>query len=114
MPAIEADLGPKYFPEAEFVEFKTNDAPTIGEAVKVGNADAWVADEVMQTQYLKENPWAVKIGESFGRAPISYVIRYGDPDWLAFMNNFVEYLRSSGQMKIFLERYGQDTTTLGY
>lgn len=112
--AIEADLGPKYFPEAEFVEFKTNDAPTIGEAVKVGNADVWVADEVMQTAYLKENPWAKKIGEAFGRAPISYVIRYGDADWLAFMNNFVGYLRSSGQMKIFLERYGQDTSTLGY
>jgi ABC-type amino acid transport substrate-binding protein len=112
--AIEADLGPKFFPAAEFVEFKTNDAPTIGEAVKVGNADVWVADEVMQTQYLKENPWAKKVGDSFGRAPISYVIRYGDADWLAFMNNFVEYLRSSGQMKIFLERYGQNTSTLGY
>jgi len=110
--AVEAELAPKFFPNAEILEFKTDDAPTIGEAVKVGNADVWLADEVLQAGYLKENAWAKRVGEPFGKYPIGYVVRYGDSDWLAYMNAFVNFIRSSGQMRIFVERYGQDGATI--
>ena len=112
--AVEAELGPKFFPDAEFVEYKTDEAPTIAEAVKVGNADVWLADEVLQAGYLEENDWAKLIGEPFGKYPIGYVVRYGDPDWLAYLNGFVGFMHSSGQMEIFVTRYGQSASTLGY
>lgn len=110
--AVEAELGPKFFPEAEFSEFKTDEAPTIAEAVKVKNADVWLADEVLQAGYLAENDWAKLIGEPFGKFPIGYVVRYGDSDWLAYMNSFVGFMHSSGQMEIFVTRYGQSAGTL--
>jgi polar amino acid transport system substrate-binding protein len=112
--AVEAELAPKFFPEAEIVEFKTDEAPTIAEAVKVGNADVWLADEVLQSQYLEENDWAKRVGEPFGKYPIGYVVRYGDADWLMYLNNFVEFMRSSGQMRVFVTRYGQDAGTLTF
>ena len=112
--AVEAELGPKFFPNAEFVEFKTDEAPTVGEAVKVGNADVWLADEVLQAGYLKENDWAKLVGEPFGKYPIGYVVRYGDPDWLTYLNQFVGFMHSSGQMEIFVTRYGQSADTLKY
>lgn len=110
--AVEAELAPKFFPEAEIIEFKTDEAPTIGEAVKVGNADVWLADEVLQAGYLKENDWAKLVGEPFGKYPLGYVVRFGDYDWLNYVNRFVDFMRSSGQMRIFVERYGQSGETL--
>ena len=112
--AVEAELAPKFFPKAKISEFNTNEAPTIAEAVKVGNADVWLADEVLQAGYLKKNNWAKRVGEPFGKYPIGYVVRYGDQDWLSYLNNFVEFMRSSGQMRVFVTRYGQDAGTLSY
>jgi ABC-type amino acid transport substrate-binding protein len=112
--AVEAELAPKFFPKANILEFNTNEAPTIAEAVKVGNADVWLADEVLQSSYLKKNSWAKRAGEAFGKYPIGYVVRYGDQDWLSYLNSFVSFMRSSGQMRVFVTRYGQDASTLSY
>lgn len=112
--AVEAELGPQFFPEAEFNTFDTDEAPTVAQAVRVGNADVWLADEVLQRRYAEENDWAEILGEPIGSHPISYVVRYGEPDWLAYMDRFVGFMHSSGQMRIFVERYGQDPSTLTY
>lgn len=109
--AVEDDLAGKLFPRAEIVRFKTDTASTIGEAVRNKQADVWVADAVLQEQYLKQQTWGKVVGDVFGKTPLSWVIRYGDPDWASFLNIFVEWLRSSGQLEATIVKYGQAAST---
>jgi polar amino acid transport system substrate-binding protein len=113
--AVEDDLAGKLFPNATITRFKTDTASTIGEAVRNKQADVWVADAVLQEQYSKQQTWGKVVGDVFGKTPLSWVIKYGDHNWASFLNIFIEWLRSSGQLEATIVKYGQSASTVyGY
>lgn len=108
--AVEDDLVARLFPDAEVSRYKTDTASTIGEAVRNRQADVWVSDGVLQEQYMQQHSWGRVIGE-FGKTPLSWVIKYGDHNWASFLDIFVDWLRSSGQLEATIVQYGQAAST---
>ncbi len=111
MGAVEEEIIPKNFPDVEIESYKTDTASEIAMAVKAKNVDLWAADEVMQHNFLKENEWAKSIGV-VGAHPVGLVVRYEDQKLLSFLNEYIEYLRSSGELATYFDKYGQPIGTL--
>lgn len=109
--AVEETVIPEFFPDAEIISYKTDTAPEIAQGIPAGLIDIWAADEVMQSLFLKKNPWARLIGV-VGSHPIGLAVRPGDPAWLNFLDSYIEYIRASGMLAKYFKTYGQPLRTL--
>lgn len=109
--AVEETVVPRILPNARMDVYKTDTAPVIAEGLRAGTIDIWAADEVMQVLFQQQNPWG-RIVAVIGSHPVGFVVRQGDDTWLNFLNSYITYVRSSGDLAIFFERYGQPLSTL--
>ena len=84
------DAAQKYFPEATLVQFD-NEAACEQEVIN-GNAHAVVASAPEPENWVNKHPEILYLpleGKTFTREPISFALRKGDPDALAFFNAWI-------------------------
>lgn len=104
--AVESIVVPKFFPEAEVVTYKAPSDIDVAPALKAAVIDLWCTDEAVARFWLKENPWGKLVGK-FGGHPIAVCVRFGDYDWLNFLNAYIGYIRTSGDLAQWMEMYGE-------
>lgn len=85
----------KHMPKAKLLLFSEN-GPMVQELLN-GKAHAVVASSPEPAQLATKNPETLFfIDESLMREPISMGVRKGDPDTLAYLNNWIVVVRNSG------------------
>jgi polar amino acid transport system substrate-binding protein len=85
----------KYLPKANMRLFSEN-GPMVQELLN-GNAHAMVASSPEPAQLAVKHPETlVFIDEALGLEPISMGVRKGDPDTLAYLNNWIVVVRNTG------------------
>jgi ABC-type amino acid transport substrate-binding protein len=96
----EEDLARRLWPQATVVAPKVLDSIELAELVRTGRADVWVGNETVVSWTAQHNPWSHVVDEErpFAANPNSYCVRYGDPDWLHFLDIFVDTIRSNGEV----------------
>lgn len=94
----------KFVPEAELVRFDT--LADVYAALQTKKIDALVEDSPFVYYQVMENPQFKVAGEPFGpKGLLSFGLKRGDPDWLAYLNNFLTNLRSTGQNAELYEKW---------
>jgi ABC-type amino acid transport substrate-binding protein len=75
------------FPKAKVITTSGQIALS-AEPVRTGKADAWASGEEDVMVFAAKNPWAHIIDREHptDRNPNTWAIRYGDPDWKAFLD----------------------------
>lgn len=76
--------------------------------VRTGRADAFLTDFPYGKKILVTYDWAKLLEPSkpFWTTEYAYAINKGDPDWLAYINGFVERIKSDGRLKKHAEANG--------
>ncbi len=90
VPAVKRNL-----PKAKLLLFSEN-GPMVQELLN-GKAHIVVASSPEPAQLATKHPDTLKfIDESLGKEPISMGVRKGDPDTLAYLNNWITVVRNQG------------------
>jgi len=76
--------------------------------VRSGRADAFLTDYPYGTKILVTYEWAKLLEPSapFHKTEYAYAIDKGDPEWLAYINGFVQRIKSDGRLKKHAEANG--------
>ena len=96
----EQETAMRLFPKAKLLAVKAPAAIQIVEQVKRGDADVAVLPTITARWWLQvpENAaWGAMAfpGQDFGNAPNGWAIRYGDPDWKDFLDNYSGYVAAN-------------------
>jgi ABC-type amino acid transport substrate-binding protein len=91
------------FPQAKIITTSGNIALS-AEPVRAKKADLWITGDLAVRLFAQKNPWAHVIDgdRPIGLTPNTWAIRYGDPEWKAFLDMWANFVVGSGYMK---ERY---------
>jgi polar amino acid transport system substrate-binding protein len=84
----------RLFPKAKILAVKVNSPLQVVDYVRRGDADAAALPTITVKWWLQvpENAEWGKMGfpgKDFGNAPNGWAVRYGDPDWKDFLDNYV-------------------------
>jgi polar amino acid transport system substrate-binding protein len=106
----EHETAMRLFPKAKILAVKVPAAIQIAEQVKRGDADVAVLPTITVKWWLQvpENAvWGAMAfpGQDFGNAPNGWAIRYGDPDWKSFLDNYSGYVEANGIATRLYEEY---------
>lgn len=73
--------------------------------VRTGRADAFLTDYPYGKKILVTYDWAtlLKPDTPFHETEYAYAINKGDPEWLAYINGFVQRIKSDGRLKKYAE-----------
>jgi polar amino acid transport system substrate-binding protein len=87
----------RLFPKARIMAVKVPSAIQIVEHVKRGDADVAVLPTITAKWWLQvpdNAAWGMMAfpDQDFGNAPNGWAVRYGDPDWKNFLDNYVGYV----------------------
>lgn len=76
--------------------------------VRSGRADAFLTDFPYGKKILNTYDWALLLepDEPFYEINYAYAIQKGDPEWLAYINDFVQQIKSDGRLKKHAEENG--------
>jgi len=76
--------------------------------VRSGRADAFLTDYPYGKKILVTYDWAKLLEPSapFHKTDYAYAINKGDPEWLAYINNFVKRIKADGRLKKHAEDNG--------
>ncbi|HOI94214.1 MAG TPA: transporter substrate-binding domain-containing protein [Syntrophobacter fumaroxidans] len=97
----------KMFPEAQVNRYKEETA-CVREVV-TGRADAFLYDQLSIGKHHKENPDTTRaVLTPFTYEPFAMAIRKGDPDFLNWLNQFLETIRADGRYRELHEKYFGD------
>jgi polar amino acid transport system substrate-binding protein len=97
----------KMFPSAQINRFKEETA-CVREVV-TGRADAFLYDQLSIGKHQKENPTTTHaILTPFTYEPYAIAIRKGDPDFLNWLNQFLETIRADGRYRELHEKHFHD------
>jgi ABC-type amino acid transport substrate-binding protein len=96
----EQETVTRLFPKAKIIAVKVPASIQIVEQVKRGDADVAVLPTVTAKWWLQvpENAaWGAMAfpDQDFGNAPNGWAIRYGDPDWKDFLDNYSGYIATN-------------------
>jgi polar amino acid transport system substrate-binding protein len=96
----EQETVTRLFPKAKIIAVKVPASIQIVEQVKRGDADVAVLPTVTAKWWLQvpENAaWGAMAfpDQDFGNAPNGWAIRYGDPDWKDFLDNYSAYISAN-------------------
>ena len=78
-----------------------------------GNADAMVYDKPYNAIFFAEKGATgklVHLDEELTYEPLGFAIRKGDPDFLNWLNNFLNQAKNDGTYKKIYDRWFADTT----
>jgi len=106
----EQETAARLFPKAKFMAVKVPTAIQIVEHVKRGDADVALLPTITIKWWLQvpENAeWGTMAfpGQDFGTAPNGWAIRYGDPDWKDFLDNYSNYVAANNIASKLYEDY---------
>ena len=108
----------RLFPKAKVLA-TTGQILTATEPVRTKRADAWLNGENDVVVFAKKNAsWAAVLDEEhpFDKAPNTWMMRYGDPAWEAFIGGFcaerLERLRGRSLLGVLLRRPGAGAARL--
>lgn len=76
--------------------------------VRSGRADAFLTDFPYGKKILSIYDWAVLLepNEPFYEINYAYAVQKGDPEWLAFINDFVKRIKVDGRLKKYAGENG--------
>lgn len=100
----------RLFPKAKIIAVKVPTSIQIVEHVKRGDADVAVLPAITARWWLQvpENAaWGAMAfpDQDFGNAPNGWAIRYGDPDWKDFLDNYSGYVTANNIAAKLYEEY---------
>lgn len=97
----------KLFPNAQVNRYK--DETACVREVVTGRADAFLYDQLSISKHHKENPETTHaILKPFTHEPFSMAIRKGDPDFLDWLNFFLETIKTDGRYRELYEKHFRD------
>ncbi len=100
----------RLFPKAKIMAVKVPSAIQVVEHVKRGDADIAVLPTITVKWWLQvpENAaWGMMAfpGQDFGNAPNGWAVRYGDPDWKNFLDNYAGYVAANNIANRLYDEY---------
>jgi polar amino acid transport system substrate-binding protein len=106
----EQETAKRQFPKAKLLAVKVPSAIQVVEQVKRGDADAALLPAITIKWWLDvaENAsWGMMAfpGQDFGNAPNGWAIRYGDPAWKDFLDNYSGYIAANDISNKLYEQY---------
>jgi len=108
---VEELRAKEFFPTANHRVIKARDSSQVGLELKSGRIDAWFTGANYIVNFIRQNKdWLhiFKNGEQIGATPIGWAVRYGDPDWLNFLNTFLEYERAQGKLDLYRRKWAPE------
>jgi polar amino acid transport system substrate-binding protein len=101
----------RFLPKAHMRSFET-EADAVME-VRNGRADAFVYDLPYNTIYADEYPQAlVHLKEPFTHEPLGWAVRRGDPDFLNWLNNFLDAIKNDGTYDALYNKWFENSAWL--
>lgn len=101
----------RYISKATIGTFETEADAAL--EVRNGRADAFVYDlpfnSVYAAQYAGE---LIHLKEPFTREPLGWAVRKGDPDFLNWLDNFLQAIKSDGTYDVLYQRWFEGTDWL--
>lgn len=96
---IEADILPKLLPNAKFITLTST--ADVHQAFLSGRVTTTFNETgSLDAEFLKQSPGSFRLIEPpFVRYSTRMAIRYGDPDWLTFLNTWIESVIYSGDLE---------------
>ena len=100
-----------FLPKAHMRSFET-EADAVME-VRNGRADAFIYDLPYNTIYAAEYPQALAhLKEPFTHEPLGWAVRRGDPDFLNWLNNFLDAIKNDGTYDALYNKWLENTAWL--
>lgn len=97
----------KLFPKAKLNRFKEESACVL--EVASGRADAFLYDQLSISRHHKQNPdTTTAILKPFTYEPFAIAIRSGDPDFLNWLNLYLETIKADGRYQELYRKYFSD------
>jgi len=107
---VEELRAKEFFPKATHRVVKARDSSQIGLELKSGRIDAWLTGASYIVNFIKPNKaWLhiFKNNEQIGATPVGWAVRYGDPDWLNFLNTFLRYEMAQGKLDLYRKNWSK-------
>lgn len=106
----ENEVATRQFPDAEVLALQVNSNIQILESVRRGDADIAFLPTITLTWWLavpENGEWGQMAfpGMEFASAPNGWTARYGDDDWVRFLDAYVEWARASGLVEGLYDEY---------
>jgi polar amino acid transport system substrate-binding protein len=106
----EYETGKRLFPKAKFLALQINsDVETLAPTQR-GDADVTILPIININWWLQipENASWGKMafpGQDFGNAPVGWAVRYGDPEWKDFLDQYVRWVTANDLAKRTYDEY---------
>ncbi len=106
----EYETGKRLFPKAKFLALQIqSDVETLPPTQR-GDADVTILPIININWWLAvpENAAWGKMafpGEDFGNSPVGWAVRYGDPDWKDFLDQYVRFVQANDLVKRTYDTY---------
>lgn len=96
------------FPHAQLKQFESEADASL--EVRNGRADAFIYDFPFNAIYVLRYPDAVAhLAEPFTKENLGWAIRKGDPDFLNWLDNFLDAIRNDGTYEMLYKRWFEGT-----
>jgi polar amino acid transport system substrate-binding protein len=84
--------------------------------VVAGTADAFVYDFPFNAVFTAMHPSSpiIFLDEPFTKEPIAWAIRKNDPDFLTWLNNFLNDIKQDGRFETMYEKWFENTEWFKY
>jgi ABC-type amino acid transport substrate-binding protein len=106
----EYETGKRLFPKAQFLALQINADVESLAPTRRGDTDVTILPIININWWLQipENAEWGKMafpGEDFGNAPVGWAVKYGDPEWKAFLDMFSTWVASNDLAKRYYDEY---------
>ena len=99
------------FPRSQLKQFESEADASL--EVRNGRADAFIYDFPFNAIYALRYPDSVgHLAEPFTRENLGWAIRKGDPDFLNWLDNFLDAIRNDGTYDVLYKRWFEGTAWL--
>ena len=98
----------RFFPRAQLKRFESEADAAL--EVRNGRADAFIYDLPFNSIYAQRYAdQIVHLSEPFTKENLGFAIRKGDPDFLNWLDNFLDAIRNDGTYDLLYKRWFQST-----
>lgn len=98
----------RYLPKAKIKTYESQTDAAL--EVRSGRVDAMIYDLPFNAIYALQNPDAiVHLKEPFTKEPLGWAVRKGDPDFLNWLDHFLEQVRNDGSYDALYAKWFEST-----
>lgn len=102
------DMVKKFMPKATLKEF-AGGGPSVAQAVASGRVDAGVMDRGGAMQYVGAYPDMHMLDNVIRKEPLAFAVRPEDTHLLQFLNNYIRFIQTDGELDQLLEYWWNST-----